>query len=231
MNKAIFITGTDTGIGKSVVTGLLARYLLESGCNVITQKWIQTGSRGFSEDIKTHLKMMGKDKAYIGDYLESICPYSFKLACSPHLAAQSEGRKINPGKIKNDFRLLSDSFEFVLVEGVGGALVPFNQKRLVIDIAKDLRLPILIVVGNKLGAINHSLLTIEALRARRLKILGLVFNNFPRQNQRVLEDNQRIIESMAREEVFGAFNRQTDYKKLYQDFKRIGEKICLRING
>ncbi len=231
MSKAIFITGTDTGVGKTIITGLLARYLLERGSKVVTQKWIQTGSPEFSADIKTHLEIMGKGKAYVGDYLSSVSPYTFRLACSPHLAAQREGKKIDQAKLKNDFRRLSNSFEFVLVEGVGGALVPFSQKRLVIDIVKDLQLPVLLVVGNKLGAINHALLTVEALKKRGLIILGMVFNNFPRQNQRVLKDNQRIIKSIVKEEVFGALNRQANYKKLYQDFRQIGERIWLRMNG
>ena len=231
MKKAVFITGTDTGVGKTVVTGLLARFFLKKGSSIITQKWIGTGSRGFSADIQTHLKLMNKPKAYIKDHLEYVCPYTFKAACSPHLAAESEGKKISSNKIKKDFKLLNKVFNFVLVEGVGGVLVPFDKSHTVIDIVKDLHLPVLIVVGNKLGAINHTLLTVEALKKRKIDVLGMVFNNFPKQDQKILADNQRIIKSITKYEVFGALNRRTDHNKLHEDFIPIGEKIWQRIRS
>lgn len=231
MKKAIFVTGTDTGAGKTVITGLLARFLLDRGCKVVTQKWIETGCIGFSKDIKMHLKIMNKDKSYIKDYLSSISSYAFKFPASPHLAAQKEGRKINSGKIKKDFRLLSNAFDFVIVEGTGGALVPFNSRQAVIDIVKDLDLPILLVSANRLGAINHTLLTLEALYARKMNVLGVMFNNFLQQNQEILTDNQRIIKSIANAEVFGALDWNTNYNKLYKDFVGVGEKIWKKISG
>lgn len=230
--NGIFITGTDTGVGKTIITGCLAKYLLDNNHNVITQKWIQTGCvRDFSSDIKLHLKIMGKDKNYIRNYLSYICPYIFKTASSPHLASQIEHRKIDINKIINSFKLLSKEFDFVLVEGIGGALVPLDKNHLVIDIVKELNLPALVVVQNKLGAINHTLLTVEALEARKINILGLVFNNYKDQNREVLIDNTRIIKVLTNEMCFGILPwiaTSNNFSKLYQRFIPIAAQIFKR---
>lgn len=192
--NAIFVTGTDTGVGKTVVAGLLAKHLLKEGCNVITQKWIQTGSKGFPEDIDTHLKLMGKKRCDIKDYIAHMCPYNLKFPSSPHLSARLEKKQINANKIKKSFKFLQKRFDFVIVEGVGGALVPYNNKKLVIDIAKELKIPALVVVGNKLGAINHTLLTIEAIKRRKIKIAGIIYNNIDKNTHRnILEDNCKFL--------------------------------------
>ncbi|NQT07358.1 MAG: dethiobiotin synthase [Candidatus Omnitrophica bacterium] len=204
--KAIFITGTDTGVGKTVFTGLLARYLLERGYNAVTQKWIQTGSKGFPKDIAVHLKLMKRKRSEVRDCMQHITPYKFKFPSSPHLAAQLEKKIIKKDKIKKSFRYLMKRFDFVIVEGIGGALVPINKKEFVIDIAKELKVPVLIVVDNKLGAINQTLLTIEAIRRRRMEITGIIFNNRSKgTDKRILKDNIRIIKNISGEKVMGVF--------------------------
>ena len=224
--KGIFITGTDTGVGKTVIAGLLAKYLRKAGYKIITQKWIQTGSPGFaSSDVMTHLLIAGFDRKKTQKHLNRMLPYAFKTPCSPHLAARIKKRKIDPGKIIKSFRLLSREFDFVIVEGVGGALVPFDKKSLVIDIAKKLDLAVLIVAQNKLGAINHTLLTIEALRKRGLRILGLVFNNIKSEKRYILEDNPRIIKALTGEKILGILPREKSLVKLYAKFLPIGKRL------
>lgn len=220
--NAVFITGTDTGVGKTVVTGLLGRYLLDQGYSVITQKWVQTGANRFSPDIETHWQIMKIKKPDVGEDLPYVCPYVFRSASSPHLAARLEKRKISADKIKKSFMFLQRRFDFVLVEGTGGALAPFNGKKLVIDIARDLNLPVLVVAANKLGAINHTLLTLEALAARKMKILGVVFNN-PAQkgNKAILGDNPSIVQAISKMPVLGILPRQD----MYREFIPIGKKI------
>ncbi len=230
--NAIFVVGTDTGVGKTVVTGCLARHLLEKGYNVITQKWIQTGCNTFSRsDISTHLKIIGRKAAAIKEYLPYAAPYIFKPACSPHLASMIEDRSISAGKIISSFNFLSGRFDFVIVEGAGGAMVPFTDKRLVLDIVKKLDLPVLVVAANKLGAINHTLLTIEALKARKIRILGLVFNNMGRGGRMILEDNPRIIKDLTGQTIFGTLPWEPSYKKLYKKFAPIGERISEEIKN
>ena len=110
MSKAIFITGTDTGVGKTLVTGLLGRFLSERGTRTITQKWIQTGCNGFSEDIEAHLRLMRKDKKDIEGYLGDVALYVLELPASPHLAAYLEKMEINMDAIEKAFRRLEKDF-------------------------------------------------------------------------------------------------------------------------
>lgn len=225
--KAIFVTGTDTGAGKTIVTGCLAKYLQEKGFSVITQKWIQTGcsSSNFLLDIQAHLKIMSRDKNDIKNYLKHVVPYIFKPACSPHLASQVENRAINPDKIKKSFKLLSREFDFIIVEGTGGALVPFNKKCLVIDIVRDLKLPVLVVAQNKLGGINHTLLTIEALKIRGLNILGIIFNNPQDANRLIMKDNPVIIKALTAQNILGILPWRKNHRGLYKEFVPIAKRI------
>jgi len=224
--KSIFVTGTDTGVGKTIVTGLLAKFIASTGNEVITQKWVQTGNKGLSKDLRLHLKIMGKKPEAIKKYLNYVCPYTFKFPASVHLAASLEKKKINPARIKKSFEILTKDFDFVIVEGIGGALVPFSQRHLVIDIVKELNLAVLIVAENKLGAINHTLLTIEAVRQRGIKIAGVVFNNLSaRTDKLILNDNLRVVKKLSGVRVFGSLPYNCDKDFLYQKFIPIGKKI------
>lgn len=197
--KGIFVTGTDTGVGKTVVTSLLARYLRDKGINVVTQKWVLSGAKS----AKTTPRL----------------PYTFKFASSPHLAAKLERKKISVEKIKKSYQLLEKNFDFVIVEGIGGALVPLNHKKLVIDIAKELKLPVVIVAANKLGAINHTLLTVEAIRRRGMNIIGIIFNNLStKTNKIILKDNVEIIKKLTGEKILGVLPRIKAKDSLCQQF-------------
>lgn len=224
--KGLFVTGTDTGSGKTIISGLLARYLSGKGHNVITQKWIATGCRaGFAEDVRLHCKIMHRKAGELKDYFKLICPYTFKTPSSPHLASKIENRPIRPEKIVNTFRALSRDFDFVIAEGIGGALVPYNEKGLVIDVARRLDLPVLLVAANKLGAINHTLLTIEALRRRKIRILGIIFNNQENEDKLIIKDNPVIIEKLSNCRIFGSLPWVKEYDKLYRKFIPAGERI------
>jgi dethiobiotin synthetase len=219
--KAIFVTGTDTGSGKSIVAGLLAEYLACKGKSVITQKWVATGP---GNDIRTHRKIMGTA------FLESkkiLTPYRFKLAASPHLAAYYERRPIKKGLIKNAFLVLSRRYEIVVVEGTGGVLVPISRKSFLIDIVRDLNLPVLLVSHNRLGAVNHTLLSIEALKNRGINIIGVVFNNLSRTKKVILEDNQKIIREISGIKVLGVLRKSDNMGALKEQFKIIGDNLVL----
>lgn len=227
---ALFVIGTDTGVGKTIVTGLFGRYLLERGYDVITQKWIQTGSEGFPEDIDTHLRLMGKERHDVSGYISQMAPFVLKFPASPHLAARLEKKQIRANKIIQSFRLLSKEFDFIIVEGVGGALVPFSTRRLVIDIAKELDLPILIVAQNRLGAINHTLLTVEAIRKRKMRIIGIVFNeHYDKSEAVILRDNPEIVRMLAKVEILGNLPWVQDEKLLYEKFVPIGDCILAQL--
>jgi dethiobiotin synthetase len=230
--RAIFITGTDTGVGKTIVSGLLGAYFRRRAQRVIPQKWIQTGSKTFPDDIDMQLKLMGMQRHMIKDYMPYVCPYVLKFPASPHLAAKLQDRVIKAEKIKHSLAVLGAHFETVVVEGIGGALVPFNSRKLVIDIASELNLPVVIVAANKLGAINHTLMTVEVIRKRKMKIIGIVFNNiFPQENKLVLEDNIRIIEILSRAKILGSLPWRSNINLLHRFFLPIGKAIERQMRG
>jgi dethiobiotin synthetase len=224
--KGIFITGTDTGVGKTVVCGLLGLYFANAGYRVITQKWVQTGKQSFSSDVSLHLKLMHRQKKEVKEYWPYLSVYNLRFASSPHLAASLEKIEISPEKIKNTFRYLTQHFDFVIIEGTGGALVPLDRKRLLIDIVRELNLPLLIVAANKLGAINHSLLTIEVIKKRNLKILGVIFNNrIKKLNRIIAHDNVQIVKELSKVMILGSLPWEKDKNRLYQAFIPIGKRI------
>ena len=224
--KAIFVTGTDTGVGKTVICGLLGRLLSDKGYNVITQKWVQSGSGSFPEDVDSHLKLMGLCRRDIKDYLSHVCPYNYRFPASPHLAAIRENKKISAARIKKSFAFLAKRFDLVIVEASGGALVPISRKKLLIDIAKELKLPVLVVAENRLGAINHTLLTIEAIRVRRMKMAGIIFNNLSEGTDvRILKDNPKIITALTGEKALGTLPWMKNKNSLYNAFIPIGKRI------
>ncbi len=220
--NGLFICGTDTGVGKTIVTGLLAQLMQKRGSNVVTQKWVQTGSTDFPEDLLFHLKMLGKKKEDVKDVLRLMNPYCLKFPASPHLAAKVEKKTLDVKKIVDSFKNLSEMYDNVIVEGIGGALVPLNDRYYTIDIVSTLRMPVVIVVGNKLGAINHTMLTIEALASRNIKIEGLIFNNlYKDENPKVLKDNIEKIEALSELRVFGEIPYSKDVSKLIPIFNKI----------
>ena len=187
----IFITGTDTDCGKTFVSSLLFRTFLKLGIDATYQKWVSTGNSDFSEDAHFVYEMAGITPAPMAGSLET--PYCFSLPASPHLASEEEGRSIDPGRLVECTRLLEDRHELVLVEGVGGLLVPLTRDTLLVDLVVQMSLPVIVVARAGLGTINHTLLTIEALKKRKLEIKGLIMNEERPSNPIIIKDNQNTI--------------------------------------
>jgi dethiobiotin synthetase len=183
MPSRFFVTGTDTGVGKTVVSGLLCAAL-----DAIYWKPIQTGTRE------------GTDRATVMRIAELPRPrtapeaYRFAPPVSPHLAARHAGVRIDFRNI-NIPRITKD--ENLIAEGAGGALVPINETQLTTDLMRHLQLPVLLVTRTTLGTINHTLLSLAALRAARLDIRGVVMVGKPNRN------NREAIERYGRVEVVG----------------------------
>ncbi|MBD97848.1 dethiobiotin synthase [bacterium] len=192
----LFITGTNTGVGKTVVTGLIAKHL-QTTRQVITQKWVQTGCTApIPEDLNTHWVIRQRGTAALMPYLADCCPYQFAYPASPHLAAHLENTPIHTEKIYAAFYRLANQFDTVICEGAGGILVPVTPTETVLDCVSALNLPTVIVIGNTLGCINHSLLTIQALRAAKVPLMGLVFNHVPVDTPApIAADNMAIIQA------------------------------------
>jgi len=218
VTNGIFVTGTDTGVGKTVICALLVRYLRQRGLNAVTQKWVETGARGKSNEIRLHRRLLGSDVPPYSDISGDVSPYLLDFPSSPHLAAGLQRRRISASRIKAGFKRLSMRFDFVAVEGTGGLLVPFNRKGLIVDIAGELGLPVLIVAGNRLGAINHTLLTLEALKTRGLIIKGVIFNNTRPMNPLIANDNPSIVKAQSGADVMGPLPYRRNAESLYGHF-------------
>lgn len=231
MGKGIFVAGTDTGVGKTVMTGLLARFLCEKGVNVITQKWVQTGCQVESNDIRQHCTIAPCLYERVALNKTNIEPYVLNKPCSPHLAAEKEQKRIDPERIKRAFRELDREYDQVLVEGAGGILVPLREDLLLADLVGDMELDVVVTVGNKLGAINHTLLTFEALKARGLKILGTLYNDLPGEDPEILKDNKRIIAKISGVKTLAEIGYEPRMELLYQRFKVFGDNIMKVIKG
>lgn len=185
--KVLFISGIDTNVGKTYATGVLARTLSAEGHTVITQKMIQTGCIDVSEDIEMHRQLMGipfTDEDRTG----LTCPYIFTYPCSPHMAAERDGRPIELSAITHATHELQERYEYVLLEGAGGLMVPNDFESLTIDYVKEQNYPLVLVTSGKLGSINHTLLSLAACRAYGITIDSVIYNLYP-QIDKLIEDN------------------------------------------
>ena len=167
-----FISGIDTGIGKTYTTGYLAKLWNAQGKKTITQKLIQTGNSDISEDIEQHRKMMQMGW-FPEDESKLTMPEIFTYPASPHLATKIDGREIDFQKIEDATQQLAHKYEVVLLEGAGGLMVPLTTELLTIDYLAEKKFPVILVSSGRLGSINHTLLSLEALKSRGLELYAL----------------------------------------------------------
>ena len=178
VGKGLFVTATGTGIGKTMVTGAIAHQLASTGYRAGVFKPIATGCQSRREGL---VSPDAEFLAHCADSefsLEQINPIRYQQPLAPSVAAELSQKEIDWPALRLAYKNVAQNSDFMLVEGIGGVLVPLTNGYLVADLIADMDLPVLIVARNQLGAINHVLLTIEACRARNLKIAGLIFNAF-----------------------------------------------------
>jgi len=173
--RIFFISGIDTGVGKTVVTGLMTRWLRASGRDVITVKMVQTGNTGFSEDLDMHRALADMPRLAEDD-LGLTAPQIFAFPSSPELAARLEGRTVDLEKIAHAVATCAAAHEVVLVEGVGGLAVPLTADTLAADFAAAQGWPLILVASGRLGSINHIILSLEAAKTRGMSVAGVVYN-------------------------------------------------------
>lgn len=171
--KGLFITGTDTGVGKTYAACLLVESLKKQGLRVAVMKPVAAGvgPDGVNEDVRLLM-----NAANVEAPLEHVNPYCFAPAIAPHLAAQQDGVAIRMEIIANAYAQLAALSDVVVVEGAGGFLVPLDSESGMDQIPIRLNLPVIMVVGMRLGCLNHALLTAEAIRSRELALLGWISN-------------------------------------------------------
>ena len=202
MKKAFFITGTDTNVGKTHVACRLINDYVAQGYKVIGMKPVAAGCElldgaWVNEDV---LKLEAASNVKAPRNLTN--PYSFKEAIAPHIAAELAGVNIEISVIKQAFDALTELADIVIVEGAGGFLVPLNQKESIADLAVTLNIPIILVVEMKLGCINHTLLTLEAIQSRNLTLHGWVANQIGSKMPMLAENEATLMRQIKQPRLF-----------------------------
>ena len=193
MTQHFWIVGTDTDIGKTIVTTYFMRYFQAKGENVIPYKPVQTGI------IVENSKQYYGDTAFYQSFSEGtlveehLNSYSFKEPASPHYAAMLEGKVIEEEVILQHIKQLKSLYDYVICEGAGGLYVPLNEQRNYhfLHLIQQSQLPVVLVARTKIGTINHTLLSLEALKMKDIPIAGIVFNAF--EGTEIEIDNIRAI--------------------------------------
>jgi dethiobiotin synthetase len=200
--RGIFVTATDTGVGKTVLAAAICAALAERGERVAAFKPVVTGTDEEPDEWPRDHELLAQ-VATIRQRPSDVAPLSFGPAVSPHLAAEMAGDTIEPHELAAAARRAGDQADVLICEGVGGILVPLTPGYLVRDLAVELDLPVVIAARTGLGTINHTLLTIEAARAVGLDVAGVVMTPWPDEPDEMVRSNKETIERFGNVEVTG----------------------------
>lgn len=199
MKNVYFVSGIDTNIGKSYVTGYLANEWNKAGIRTITQKLVQTGNTDVSEDIELHRRLCGTG-LLDEDRQGLTMPEIFTYPCSPHLAAEIDHRELDLDKIERATRQLAQRYDRVLLEGAGGLMVPLTRTLLTIDYVAQKHYPLILVTSGRLGSINHTLLSLEAIASRHIPLYAVAYNLYPKEEDTLIQqDTQQYIQDYLKE--------------------------------
>ena len=213
MSKGLFITATGTDIGKTYVTALIIKKLIDNGINAGYYK------AALSDAEERNGILIPKDAEYVKKIsgvrqnFDDMVSYTYKIAVSPHLAAKIEGNPLDIEKVKSDFSAVCSKFDYVTAEGSGGIVCPIrfdeNVHIMLEDIITELKLPTLIIADAGLGTINSVILTIEYLKQRHIPVKGIILNNFD--NKSIMHrDNKDMIEKLSDISVVGVIEHNAD---------------------
>ncbi len=175
--RGVFVTGTDTGVGKTLVAAGIACLMQSSGIDVGVMKPVATGGRRTSDGLVSDDAMLMKGAARSKDAYSLINPVCLPSIMAPVVASKADRLRVDMEAVWSAYKTLSRKHKHLIVEGIGGLLVPITDNLSVADMARKMKLPVLIVSRPTLGTINHTLLTIEAARKRRLRVKGVIFNS------------------------------------------------------
>jgi len=212
-----FVSGIDTDAGKSYATAFLAKEWNSQGIKTITQKFIQTGNVGHSEDIDLHRRVMGcgplpedSEKSPgpdCGRFSTLTSPEVFTYPASPLLASRIDGRTIDFERMEASTKVLEDRYERVLLEGAGGLMVPLTENLLTIDYVAEKQYPMVFVSSGKLGSVNHTLLSLEAIEKRGMELAYFCYNLYPEVKDKTIQEDtesylRKVLETRFPSAVF-----------------------------
>ncbi len=191
MGSGIFITGTDTSVGKTLVAASLAAYLRDRGYRVGVMKPVETGCPERNGLLIPQDAVRLREASGCAEPIEKICPYRFAEPLAPSIAAERAGQKIDVDLLLTTCGEISADYDITLVEGAGGLMVPLLPSYTYADFARVLKLPVLVVAANKLGVLNHLLLTLEHASCKGLSVLGYVLNRLSSETSPAAVDQSR----------------------------------------
>lgn len=192
----IFLSGIDTDAGKTYATAFLAKKFMDEGYSVITQKFIQTGCVTDSEDILAHRKLTGTG-LFQEDLDHTTAPIIFTYPASAQLAAKLDNREIDINLIDKSRETLASRYEVVIIEGAGGLMVPITDDFLTIDYPASRNLPIVLVTNGILGSINHTILSLEAIKSRGIELPYIIYNRHFDKDETIANDTLGFIRRYA----------------------------------
>jgi dethiobiotin synthetase len=201
--SGIFITGTDTGVGKTFFACGLAALLKESGYKVGVMKPVETGCDEGGGKLVPQDAVALKEASGCELPLEQICPYQFREPLAPSVAAEREGARIDIDYLMSGYSEISAMHDITIVEGAGGLLVPLLPSYTNADFAKVLKLPLIVVAANKLGAINHLLLTVEHASCKGLSVWGYILNRVSDVKSLAAETNREVLSALTGVQCLG----------------------------
>jgi dethiobiotin synthetase len=201
--KGFFITGTDTGVGKTFVTAGIAAVLKEKGIDVGVMKPVETGCPENNGKLEPQDAIFLKNAAGVNDSIDLINPYRFKAPLAPSIASRLEDKNIGLNKIKECYDKLASLHRVMLVEGAGGLLTPLNDTETAADLVKLLNLPLIVIAASRLGAINHTLLTVKHAQSIGIEVNGIILNYPAFSADETLSTNQTEIKRLTNIPIFG----------------------------
>ncbi len=206
MSKGFFITGTDTGVGKTVIAGALIKAIHVLGANACGMKPVETGCSRIGNTLYPSDGMFLKRVAGMDENINQITPYCFEAPVAPSLAAEMESKVVRIDSIVEKFHALLQRYQSVVVEGVGGILVPIRRDYFVIDLIKQLGLPVIVVARATLGTLNHTLLTVNYALKEGINVSGIVIN-FTRRSEGTVSENTNplVLQQVSPVPLLGVF--------------------------
>lgn len=229
MSRGVFVTGTDTGVGKTLVTAGIVRWLRNQGVDAVPMKPVQTGGKRYGDELTApdlEFVLSAANLQPDGDEMKLMSPYVYEPACSPHLAGRMAERYVEPSVVKDCADRLLGEHHAVVVEGAGGIMAPINESATMLDLMKLLGFPVVLVSRFGLGTINHTLLSVKALRSAELDLVGVVFNQTeqpPTESRFIEEDNPEAIARFGNVPVLGKimyFDTASETEETWHDFEK-----------